>query len=248
MPIAPTVVSDLIRPAFRIAAITLRPGRLPSADQYQEALPMLNRMLKLWNVDRLKIFGMSIDRYALNASQTSYFIGPNGDFVAPRPVSIYRANIVLTGQAPEQHLHVDVLDEAEWAAHRITEMPSGPWPYELYNDGDSPDSKLMLFPYPVRPCDLELFTWNLLPQFGTITDEVELPDGYEEAIVYNLAKRIAAQYPLEAKITPEALDMARTSLADIESLNAPSPRLKVDGAIQAAGASRGGSWNYLTNK
>lgn len=247
-----TILSDLIRPALRIAAITGRPMRIPSPDQYAEAIPMVNRMLASWSVDRLKIYTESIDRYPLqspgNPGQTTYFIGPTGDFVAPRPISIHRANIVLTATSPEQHEHVHIMSDDEWAAKTITELPGGPWPYQLYNDGAVPDSKLYLFPFPTFPCDLELFTWLQLPEFAAVTDTVILPPGYEEAIVYNLAKRISAHYPLESKITPEALELARSSLADIESLNAPSPVMKVDGAIRAAGETRGTRWNYLTNQ
>lgn len=226
-----TLGPGIIGPALRVAGITGRPGRIAAPDQSTEAIQICNRMMGSWNIVPLDIYSTSIDRYALSPNQTSYFIGPTGDFVAPRPTRIIRANVVLTTTSPEQHIEVRLLDKGQWAAKRIPELAAGMWPVELYDDFDEPDSKLYLYPFPQVQCDLELFTPKALRRdFAALTDSVDLPDGYERALVFNLAVDIAAFYPEQAQLDPRAEGIADRALAAIESNNAPVPRLKNDAA------------------
>jgi hypothetical protein len=72
---------------------------------------------------------------------------------------------------------------------------------------------------------------------------VVLPLGYEEAIVCNLAVKLAKHFRTQTTITPEMISDAARSLAFIESRNAQAPKLKND----AAGLSRqrgAGDWNW----
>jgi hypothetical protein len=228
--------ATLVNAALRIAGITGRPMRVPSPDQSAEVIPILNRMLGSWNIDPLKIFETSQDRYALTPSQTTYFIGPTGDmhgpgnFVAPRPARIVRANVVVTNAFPEIHKELEIYEVTDWAGLSIPELP-GAWPRRLYNDHATPDSKLYLYPVVSIPSDLELFTLLALQQFAALADVVVLPDGYEEAIVYNLARRVVSTFKHQgAAISPDDVDIANTSLAMIESGNAPVPHLINDAA------------------
>jgi hypothetical protein len=236
--------TGLIYPALRIAGITDRPGRTPSPDQAAEVIPILNRMMGTWNCSRLRIYSRSLDRYALNPAQTTYFIGPNGDFVAPRPVRILRANAVLTASSPELHYHIRILEDTEWMSKLMPELPAGMWPVDLYDDYAQPDSQLYLYPYPQVPVDLELLTFNgLVRDFTSLLDQVDLPDGYEDAIVLNLAEMAAIYYPRMASLSPEVPRFAARALAAIENNNAPVPKLGND----ASGLSRqrnGEGWNW----
>jgi hypothetical protein len=243
----PTITcAQLIGSALRIAGITGRPGRISSPDQSTEAIAALNRMLGSWNCDPLKVFETQVDRYALTPQQTDYFIGPTGDFVAPRPIKIVRANIVLTDEAPELHKPLRVVEVTDWADIVFPELEAGAWPAVLYNDHAMPDSKLYLYPQPIAANDLELFTLSAIQQFVALTDVVELPDGYEEAIVYNLALRVASHYPTQASLAPEAPDLANEALARIQSNNAPVPRLRNDAAGLGHGARNADSRWWLS--
>ena len=196
-----TQLSDVMKPMLRRAGITTLPGTTPSSDQFGELIPEINRMMDSLSLNGHNIFTQSIDRYAMSPQQTSYFIGPTGDWVAPRPLSIFRANVVLTDSAPELHLPVKLLTDDEWADHIITELPA-PWPWQLYNDGAYPDSKLYLYGYPTENNDLELFTWQQVQTgFVAATDAVTLPPGYEDVMVTEGALRCISLYPLDCRLT-----------------------------------------------
>jgi hypothetical protein len=240
------VGAGIIYPALRIAGITARPMRTPSPDQSLEAIGILNQMMESWSVDRLKIYSIRQDRYALVPQQTTYFIGPTGDFIAPRPIEIVGANIVLTNQFPELHFPMHVYDDVEWLKITIPELQGGIWPRTLYNDRAYPDSKLYLYPYPTVANDLELYTFSELQDtFALVTDAANCPPGYARAMKYNLALELAAAYPKESNLLPGAIELAAQALAMIESRNAPIPKLVNDAASLGHGA-RGESRWWLT--
>jgi hypothetical protein len=196
-----TTLADIMMPALRRAGITTLPGTIPSADQFNELIPETNRMMDAFSLDGHKIYKTNIARYAMSPQQTTYFIGPTGDFVAPRPILIYRANVVLVGTSPEVHEQLRILSPAEWAAHTLTELPAS-WPWEIYDDYAYPDSQLYLYGYPTENNDLELFTWDQLQTgFQATTDAVVMPPGYEDFMVAQLALRATNLYPLDCKLS-----------------------------------------------
>ena len=226
--------------ALRRGGITTLPITTPSPDQFTELTNEGNRMIGSWNIDGYKVYTTSIDRYQLKPGQSSYFIGPSGDlqsppgFNAPRPNFIERAKIVLLGSSPEIRMDVDILTDKQWAAKSITEL-AGPWPWELYNDGASPDSKLLVYPFPTQINDLELYTWQQIhTTLVAASDAVVLPDGYEEAIATNLGVVVCSLYPLDSKLTDRQyaalVKAADISLRRVVTLNVNAPGFVNDAA------------------
>jgi hypothetical protein len=189
------VDTDLLYPALRLAGVVTAAGRTASPSQMADAFQSLNRMIDAWRMERLLIYTVRIDRFTLAPSQTSYTIGPGGDFDAPRPTRITAANIVLTIGGSQVHTRLRILTDRDWAAKSLREIPTT-IPTELYSDGAFPLSTLYLWGYPTAANDLELFTWQQLDQFAAQTDAVSVPPAYEDAIVYNLAVRLTAQFGL----------------------------------------------------
>jgi len=234
-----------MKPMLRRAGITTLPGTTPSTDQYGELIPEINRMMSGFNLDGHKIFTTRIDRYALTPNQTTYFIGPTGDFVADRPIRIIRANLVLTASFPEIFLPLHLMDDIEWAALSIEELPAA-YPWSLYNDGDYPDSQLYLYGYPTQTNDLQLFTPQQLPQFVAATDSVVLPPGYEDLMVTQGALRVRALYPYDCRLNALQaqelrMDAAR-ALQTVRIANAECPDYLSEAA--ALGGNSGNPGNF----
>lgn len=226
-----STVLQILTDALRLVGESAAPGRGITNEQRDEALLFLNRMLDSWNTLKNNVFSINIARYTLSPSQTSYTIGPTGDFVAARPVRIENANIVLTNSSQEVRVPLQLLDADQWANISVQEIPTT-IPVALYNDYDSPNSRLYLWGYPTQANDLELYTWDALPNSLAYTDSLTLPDGYLRAVVYNLAKEIAPLYikkanPLLALITKTAAE-ARSW---VNSQNAGAPLLSNDAAF-----------------
>ncbi len=59
---------------------------------------------------------------------------------------------------------------------------------------------------------------------------MSLPDGYEKAITYNLAKEIAMNFPTQQKMSAIAMKEADSSLQAIRLLNTSAPSMISDAA------------------
>jgi hypothetical protein len=226
-------VRGLIYAALRKAAVTLAPGRGPSPAQMQDAIDELRRLTASLNCDRLFIYAEDIYTFPIEASKKIYTIGqsPDGtvvaDFDAPRPQLLIRGNFIdTTDNAQPQRYPIAMLTPAAWAAITTQEL-ADTIPQGLYNDRGYPISKLYLYGQPVATNGIELWVWHQIPTYKSESDAVILPGQYEDALVLNLACRLAPQFQKE--VHPDVRDQARLSLMRLESINAPRPVARLFG-------------------
>jgi hypothetical protein len=225
------VADGLLYPALRKANITIGPQRTPSTAQFQDAIEELNRLTGSLHCDRLFIYSIAASTFPLTGAKT-YTIGQDpigatqADFDAPRPQAIESANIVTQDGALRYPLAI--VTDLQWAQISMQDLPDT-IPEVLYNDRAYPLSTLYLYGQPVSGYQLELFVWTLVPQFVALTDVVLLPPGYEDALVLNLACRLAPHFQRE--LNPLVLQQARESLMRLESLNAPRPIADLSGGL-----------------
>lgn len=226
------VGSGLLYPALRKAAVTIGPQRTPSPAQFEDAIEELNRLIGSLNCDRLNIYTNQRWEFPLNASQKTYTIGidPTGqtiaDLNAPRPEGIEAANIIYQSSGgPNLRYPLAQLSVQQWSKIRMQDLPAT-IPYLMYNDRAYPLSTLYIYGQPMGGCSLELFYWLLIPTFQTVSDVVLLPPGYEDALVLNLAVRLAPHFqrPVDADVRLDA----QKALMRLESINAPRPVLSTD--------------------
>jgi hypothetical protein len=220
----------ILYPALRKAGVTLGPGRTPSSAQFQDAIDELNRLTASLNCDRLFIYSLARAEYPLTVAQASYTIGLSPDplevidFPAERPQLIDRANILQGGMS----YPLALADADQWALIGQKSMPDS-IPQILYNDRAYPVSTLYLWGQPIPGQTLELFTWTRVPEFQTVTDVVLLPPQYEDALVLNLAVRLAPHF--QRVLDQNVREDARISLMRLESINAPQPIADLSGPL-----------------
>lgn len=239
-----TPLYGLIMPAYRIAGITQRAMIGPNDDMYNEAIPELNRMLGSWNCDGHKIYSTSIAQYALTASQKIYTIGPGGDLDGPRPLYIRGADCLFP-TTPVVRRHIDLLDDDQWRRIPVQDIPGAP-PFQAYYDGNynlDGRGQIYLRFQPVAGYSLELYTWLALQSSFTDRSDVAIfPPGYEQALVYNLAKQLAALNPNMQNMSLAAYRIADSSLATLISLNSRSPKLVTESALEGYDPGPGYGW------
>jgi hypothetical protein len=214
----------LLYPALRKAAITIGPQRTPSPAQFQDAIEELARLTGSLNCDRLFIYSLDILQLPLTAGQKAYTIGqdPTGaidaDWNVARPQGITEANVISSDGS--LRYPVAVLTPQAWAAIAMQDMAGG-IPQGIYHDRAYPVSTIYVYGQPMENLTLELYAWHQVPIFTSLTDVVLLPPGYEDALVLNLAVRLAPHFQ---RIIPDDVRMqARESLMRLESINAPQP-------------------------
>ncbi len=237
-----TTLADLLRPALRMAGVTMRPGITPSQDQFNELIPAVNRMLQSANCNGHTIYATSIQQFELNSGQKIYTIGPGGDFNTTRPQFIRDANLIFPTN-PQLRTPLQLLDEHEWSLIQMQDINNSlPWGL-FYNPtyGSTGRGTIYLAFQPPEQYLLELYTWTLLPgAFSSVTDLVQLPDGYEEYITTGMAIRAAALYPRDSALSNDARDLHRRAYDNLLSLNTKCPTLR----SEAEFLGRGGNWQW----
>jgi hypothetical protein len=215
-------VLDFLRASGRLVG-ALHPGQTGNQDENDVALEALNSMLGNWNTHRWAPHSTRQDTWTLTAGTGEYTIGPGGDFDAVRPVKIERASLILSGSDPARR-DLDVIDVDRWADIALPSVQS--IPRKLYNDGAHPLALLRFHPVPDSAYSVILYTRQKLGPFTALNEVADFPDGYEEAIKYNLAVRLAAEFRLPVPAFVER--NARYALADVMRVNIVTPRLRCE--------------------
>ena len=236
---------ELLRSSFRLIGV-LHEGQGPNGDDIADGLVVLNSMLSSWSIDRLNIFTFARDEYPLNGTQQTYLLGAGApDFDGARPIRIDSAAVIYAGSGVPSETPLEILTVTQWEEISCKQATST-LPARLYADNGFPYCGLNLWPIPTMAAKLVLYTWRALVGgflAAALDVAVSFPPGYEDAIRYGLAVRLAPEW--DKKIRPDVLALAHESKIYIQSINAPAPVLSCDPSILSVGSRRGG-WNYLT--
>lgn len=204
--------SAIIRRALRLIG-AIAAGETPSANEQADALEALNAMLDSWRTSSLSVYALRDETLTLTGA-ASYTIGTGGALNTTRPVRIASAyERIGTTDYP-----VRIASAAAWyeLAAKSTTSDVAEW---LYYESSYPLGTLYLWPKPTTGV-LHLVTWVPLTSYAAAND-VALPPGYQDAITYNLAVRMAPEYG--RPVTPELAAIARDALSRLERVNFRTP-------------------------
>lgn len=187
-------------------------GASPTAAETADGLEALNAMLASWRNDRLMAYSLDTLTVPLSAAQTTRTVGPSGNLVATRPVQIENAYIVQSNMT----YAVNILNENEWAG--IPDKTStSTWPDRIWPNYTFPDITINLYPVPNASSDLKLVVRTPVTDIASAATTVSLPPGWDDAIDFNLAVRIAPEYEREAP--PTVKQMALQTMAALKKIN-----------------------------
>jgi len=215
---------DLITDAFAELNVFLPGESIPNTDAHT-GLRSLNGLLGSWAQQTLTIPSVARLTFPLTADKGSpanpYTIGPGGDFDTPRPANpgaLRRAAMLVPSTTPFE-IPVSVLSPASWDALTIKTL-SGALPTLLFYDPTFTAGlgRIYLWPQPtVTTNSLVLYVDGALATFADLTTAYQVPPGYRDALVFNLAKRLAGPYT--RPIDPELKEQAATALSLIKRSN-----------------------------
>jgi hypothetical protein len=195
-------VRDLIRRSMRLIG-ALSAGENPTSEEQSDAFTALNAMLGSWSISGLLVYTVTEETLSFVANQQSYTIGSGGNFNTTRPVKIMKAN-VLDG---DTEYPIDVVNYQQWSSIPVKSNTSN-IPNKVYLEVAVPLATLSFYPIPSTANSLILYSLKPLSSFTSVNDSFLFPEGYEDAVVYNLAKRIAPEYgkPLDPSIETIAIE------------------------------------------
>jgi len=188
-------------------------GQVVPADEAQDGLVTLNSMLSSWSVDGLLVFNETREILPLTIGKTSYTIGVGGDFNTLKPKDILSAFVRIGSY----DYNLTKKDSIEYGAI-INKTIGGAYP-SIYNYiPNDPLGIINILDFPSQAMNLHLYSNKALTSFINLTTDVTLGDGYERAIVYNLALEIAPEYQVAPSMG--VINIAGNALRIIKDYNA----------------------------
>ena len=225
-----TTTKTLVKAALRkLGAIAS--GEEMSANELQDALEEMNRMLDNWNTERLLVHVLTRNEWTLSSSVDQVEIGAGGSLDIVRPQRIEQGDAYIKEGDQEYELEVWLRDK--WA--RITDKTTTGRPTVLYYEASFPLGLIRLHPVTdTANYTFILYIWTLLAQVSNVEQSLALPPGYADAITHELAIRLAPEY---GKTVPPAVAIGAVSTkANVKRINSQTPILRVDNALLDRGS------------
>lgn len=221
-----------------------QPGESLPANDAQTAFRALNRMIGQWQLDTMtppvsirEVFSMVANQ---GGPEAPYTIGPGGDFDTTRPTaqSLLGASLLLAGTVPRVEIPRVLYTDEQYQAIQIKDLANSLWTGVYYNPTYTGGlGSLNFWPVPNTAInDFILYRQQPLSAFVSLAAVYDLPDGYEEALVYNLARRLATPYG--RTLGDDAQAIAQRSLGLVQRSNVQMSDLGVE-PMYAGSARRG---------
>jgi hypothetical protein len=219
---------DLVKAAMRLIQVSATDTDLTAAE-LQDGIESLNRMLDQWGVEELMLYQVIRETFPITNNQNPFTIGYGADWNTIRPTKIVDAYLTIyTGALPVDY-PMQIIGYDDYNAIRLKTLSTN-FPSYLYYEPSFPIAKAYI--YPVCAASNETITitsWKPLCLINDPTCYLELPPGYWEAIVFNLAVRIAEEYQFD--IRPTTVALATNALRIIKRMNQRTPTLQTDNAL-----------------
>lgn len=223
--LAVTTFQDLITLALKNAGI-LGVGQTAAAEDSNDACQLLNAMIGQWQRRRYLVYHL-IELVTQGTGNETYSVGPNGDFTtAIRPAAIKYAFARQNVNSNSQQIDypIEILPARETYA-QIALKSLQAFPRWAYYDASFPEGTLFVYPVIQPYFEVHIGVQEVLQSVTSLTGEMNMPGEYVEALMYNLAIRLAANY--NSPINPAVPGLARAALETLRSVNAQIPRMNL---------------------
>lgn len=251
---------DFIQSALRLVG-ALRSGNNLSADELNDCLLVLNDMMDGYSAERGTIFTVgpiTKDQngatLSLKANQQAYTLGNlngNEDFLLARPPRLERVSIMYSAsQATPVELAMEIYDDVRWQQIANKSTPSL-LPQVCYPTGNYPDNTLYFWPIPTQANPVVLYAWMALSSFPDLETKFSFPPGYAEMLRYNLAMRLAAEFPCDLQKLQVVAKLAADTKQRLLAMNVQPHQAVCDEALIAGSGNgniyTGGASRLLRN-
>lgn len=210
----------------KIGAITK--GENPSADEANDALDSLNALIASWSNFADNIYSRTLETFNLTSAAT-YSIGTGQTFNTTRPIQIVDAYV--TSGDIDYPLTIINQEQFDPVAMKTTQgIPQ----YLIYNNA-YPYGTITLYYVPSGVSSITLLSEKAITGFATLDTVMSLPEGWERALVYNLALELAPEYsqqpdPSVAAIAVQSLGAIKMAVVRSRPINS-SPVVRTNSNV-----------------
>ena len=208
------VVLDVLKASLKKIG-QLESGRDILSVRQADALLDLQMMLRSWAQKQILVFASTKESFSLVATQASYTWGSSGNITTTRPHRLLGGFVKDSGNTDHPVKIISEREYRELSSKATSGRPDSMFLHPLF-------PLAYLYVYPTPDTGEVFYIDSLKPftetsSFAAVTDEIDFPPNYEEAIVYNLAVRLAPEY--EVSVSSEVVVIAKESYDSLIVLN-----------------------------
>jgi hypothetical protein len=181
-----TTARKIIKKAMQKIGVLVK-SEAPDDDEANDALDSLNALIDSWSNEPANVTTRVRETFPLTSS-ASYTIGIGADFNTERPMQIVDAYASLAFTDTP----VAVVNQEEYDL--ITYKDAVGQPIALTYNSGFPTGTITLYPTPNASYTLTILSEKAITGFTTLDTELTLPQGWERALIYNLALELAPEY------------------------------------------------------
>jgi hypothetical protein len=223
-----TTAGDLINGSLRLLGV-LAEGETPSAETSQDALVAMNQMIQSWNTERLAVFSTQDQVVTWPPGQRSRTLGPTGDIVANRPVSIDDSTY-FRDPATGISYGLKLINQQQYNGIAVKTVTST-YPQVLWVNMTFPDIEMYVYPVPTKVLEFHVVSVNELTQPANLATDLAFPPGYLRCFRYNLACELAPEFGTEP--SRQVSRIAMTSKRNLKRINNPDDIMALPYSIVA---------------
>jgi len=222
------LVSDLIPSALRRAGV-IASGEVPTSDETNDSLYVLNDILENLSTERLSVWRASNLSFSTTGGQSTYTIGAGGNFNAPRPIAITDAYCNFGGvdfpiDIIDQHKYniIPIKNQQQQIVERLLYVPTFPL------------GTITMYPVPSQAIPVTLTCASpLLTPSVILTDTLTGPPGFAKMIRLVLALELCGEFQVPPDATLPGL--ASDAKGDYRRTNLGMMTSSFDDALVGAG-------------
>jgi hypothetical protein len=220
---------DIFKRSLRLLQV-LDAGEEPTAQEAEDCLTALNAMLDIWSVQRLYVYSINEETLSWAGSAQSRTIGSGGNFSTTRPTKIEPSTFFTTGGNDYSIMLLDTFESYTAISDKSTESTI---PEYLYYNAAHPLGVLYIWPVPPATLSLKLHSTSQLSSLAATTTTFSMPPGYEDAVSFSLAERLAPEFGVA--VPPEVVKTGAANRRAIKRLNTPTPVSSIEVGRVGAG-------------
>lgn len=222
-----TTALDIVTRSLRVLQC-LGDSETPTNTESTDCLVSLNAMLKTWSAQSLMVFVIEQQVFTLTPNVASYTIGPSGVLNGQRPIELSGGSF-LRFQGVDYQL--EAIERDDYDSIRFKQTIG--IPFRVFCDAGFPLSTLFFYYVPDKAYELHLNSYTPLPKFTSLTTDMSMPEEYEEALVFNLALRIAPEF--NGTVTPQTQLIASETKSTIRGINKRDANVRNEIALMGRG-------------
>ena len=221
-----TTAGDIITGALRLLGVVAE-GESPSPESAADALSAMNQMIESWNTERLSVFSTQDQIFSWPATVISRTMGPTGDFVGNRPITIDDSTYFKDPSTGVSY-GLKLINQQQYNGIALKTVRST-YPQVMWVNMTYPDIEMYIYQVPTRVLEFHIVSVEELTRPAILATNLTFPPGYLRAFRYNLACELAPEFGVEP--SRQVQRIAMTSKRNLKRINNPDDIMAIPYSI-----------------